>query len=183
VLNNQAFDSSQPFPLNLQPWPNEVSNIPDVNAFIRQLLAQTRSDQPEAQPVSPKADGLTDIGFYRVAVYGGAVGMHLTPLAQSLSTGPRHPRLPGPSPMAFAVGLAERSSIPFLALLPGPGAGFAIATQNWLIPLAEDCPVYHTTATLKAFHRSSGPEGSLREDALAVIDTMFQQCILRGLAG
>jgi hypothetical protein len=131
--NNQGFDGSKAFPLYLQQWPDQALNVPDVNAFLRQLLAQTRNEQPEPQPFAPKADGLTDIGVYRVWVEGGAVGVHLIPLAQPPGG---HARLHHPLPSSdFAVGLTESSLLGVFVASSRPSMETVLKPAASAIPL------------------------------------------------
>ena len=46
-------------------------------AFLREMLAQTRAEQPEI--IGKLPDGVSDVRFYRVWVENAVVGIHLAP--------------------------------------------------------------------------------------------------------
>jgi hypothetical protein len=74
-----------------EPVPDRVRNVEGVDAFVRELLTQTRGETPAR--LLPLPPGVTDARLFRVSVAKARIGLHLRP-------GPRGgtDRPPSPAP-------------------------------------------------------------------------------------
>jgi hypothetical protein len=73
LLGSRTSNPDIPVKLPIPNYTNQVSSMPE---FVRQMLAQTRSERP--QKLTPLPDGVTDVRLYRVSVEGPLVGILLT---------------------------------------------------------------------------------------------------------